>query len=178
MINIKDYVQCYENILDKKICEDIIHSSKEEDFRVTGIQDHQLDRNFRRCYVKTLDKNFNDIIYKSLGELLLKYKKTFPNFSTGLSLEDTGYEHLFYKASENGEYKQHVDHFDLFPRVLSCSFILNDNYKGGNFAFFNGEYVVEKKQGSVILFPSNFCFPHAVTPVSKSDRHSVITWIH
>ena len=27
------------------------------------------------------------------------------------------------------------------------------------------------------VFPSNFCFPHAVTPVTKGNRHAIITWI-
>ena len=43
---------------------------------------------------------------------------------------------------------------------------------------FNKEYILEKKTGSAIVFPSNFCFPHAVLPVTKGDRHVVITWIH
>ena len=34
------------------------------------------------------------------------------------------------------------------------------------------------KAGSAIVFPSNFCFPHAVLPVTKGERHSIITWIH
>ena len=83
-----------------------------------------------------------------------------------------------YKGSEGGEYKEHVDHFDLNPRILSCSLILNDNYEGGNFSFFGGEYIVKKKKGSAVVFPSNFCFPHAVVPVSNGDRHSIITWVH
>ena len=61
---------------------------------------------------------------------------------------------------------------------LSCSLILNDNYEGGNFVFFDEEYLIEKKKGSVVMFPSNFCFPHAITPVSNGDRHAIITWIH
>ena len=55
--------------------------------------------------------------------------------------------------------------------------ILNDNYDGGDFSFFDGQVIKKKKQGSVVAFPSNFCFPHAVTPVSNGDRHSIITWI-
>jgi len=61
---------------------------------------------------------------------------------------------------------------------MPCSFLLNDDYEGGNFSFFNKEYILEKKTGSAIVFPSNFCFPHAVLPVTKGDRHAVITWIH
>ena len=100
------------------------------------------------------------------------------SFYTGLTITDTGYEHLLYRGSEKGEYKEHTDNSDTSPRVLSCSLILNDDYEGGNFAFFGGEYIVPKKAGSAVVFPSNFCFPHAVTPVTKGNRHAVITWIH
>ena len=71
-----------------------------------------------------------------------------------------------------------MDHFDLQPRLISISFLLNDNFKGGEFAFFGGEYKIPKKKGSALIFPSNFCYPHAVTPVTNGDRHAVITWIH
>ena len=84
---------------------------------------------------------------------------------------------LLYLGSKNGEYKEHVDHMDVNPRVLSCSLILNDNYDGGDFSFFNKEYIIKKKKGSAIVFPSNFCFPHAVLPITKGDRHSIVTWI-
>jgi len=113
-----------------------------------------------------------------VGNILSKYRDGVKYFSTGLSTEDTGYQHLLYLGSEKGEYKTHVDHFDLQPRILSCSIILNDDYEGGDFSFFEGQYVVKKQAGSAIVFPSNFCYPHAVTPVSKGDRHAIITWIH
>ncbi|HAT67017.1 MAG TPA: hypothetical protein DCS66_20895 [Flavobacteriaceae bacterium] len=29
-----------------------------------------------------------------------------------------------------------------------------------------------------MIFPSNFCYPHAVTPVNNGVRHSVITWFN
>ena len=58
-------------------------------------------------------------------------------------------EHLLYKGSEKGEYKEHVDHYDLHPRTLSCSIILNNDYDGGDFAFFGGEHLFfPKKAGS------------------------------
>jgi len=81
-------------------------------------------------------------------------------------------------GSQKGEYKEHTDHGDITPRVLTISFILNDSYDGGDFVFFGGTYTVPKKQGSVVVFPSNFCFPHAITPVTNGNRHAIITWVH
>jgi len=176
MINLTDYIKCYEEVLDKKTCNDIINDITINDF-VKARTGDDLESKFRNCYNNRLNKKYSNKIYESVGKILQKYVQSFPYFSTGLSIEDTGYIHLIYKGSEKGEYKTHVDHFDLVPRVLSVSFILNDKYDGGDFSFFEGKHIVKKKTGSVVVFPSNFCFPHAVTPVTNGDRHSIVTWI-
>jgi|TARA_R100001530_G_C4309101_1_gene152523 predicted 2-oxoglutarate/Fe(II)-dependent dioxygenase YbiX len=177
LLDIKSYIKCYENIIDTNLCKNII-SHKGKKFNEAPIGDNHINKSFRNCLVKNLDDKFNDAVFKVVGNILSKYRDGVKYFSTGLSTEDTGYQHLLYLGSEKGEYKTHVDHFDLQPRILSCSIILNDDYEGGDFSFFEGQYVVKKQAGSAIVFPSNFCYPHAVTPVSKGDRHAIITWIH
>jgi len=182
MIKITDYIHCYENILDKDICKAIIDNSKNLDFvkaqTMSQEQNSELKDNQRNCYQDWLDSKFNKNLYDAVGKMLKLYAKDHPFFGTGLTTEDTGYQHLIYIGTQKGEYQEHVDHADLYPRVLTCSFILNDNYDGGDFVFFGGKYKVPPKAGSAVVFPSNFCFPHAVTPVTKGDRHAVITWIH
>ena len=177
MKNITDYILCFKDLISKDLCEKIIEKSSTGTFLSSSIGDNNFKKEYRKCYEKKLDKQFDKDIFNVVDSILKKYKEIHPNFTTGLTTEDTGYVHLLYKGNQKGEYKEHVDHADQFPRVLSCSIILNDNYRGGDFAFFNKEYIVEKKTGSVVVFPSNFCFPHAITPVSNGDRHSIITWI-
>ena len=176
MILIQDYIKCYENILDPEVCERII---KEENYDFKRATIHGgITSSARKCYAQFVDKKFDSILYESFGKILKLYREEFVNFSTGLTCEDTGYQHLWYKGMEEGEYKEHTDHFDLQPRTLSCSLILNDDYDGGDFSFFNGEHIIPKKTGDAVVFPSNFCFPHSVTPVTSGDRHSVVTWFH
>ena len=181
MIKITDYIHCYENVLDKDICKAIIDNSKDLVF-VTAQTGSEVgttkSSKYRTCYINPLDKKFDNDIYNSVGKILTLYEKDHSHFSTGLTTEDTGYEHLIYIGAQGGEYKEHTAHGDITPRVLTCSFILNDNYDGGDFVFFGGKYKVPPKAGSAVVFPSNFCFPHAVTPVTNGDRHAVITWIH
>lgn len=177
MIKIKDYIQIYPHVVKKETCEKIIHQP-DLTFEQATVRDGALKISSRNCYTKRLDPQFDQEIFEVVADLIERYRKTFKYFSTGLTIEDSGYDHLLYKGSQKGEYKTHVDHYDLSPRVLSCSFILNDNFDGGDFSFFDGQYIVKKEAGSAIMFPSNFCFPHAVTPVTKGDRHALITWIH
>jgi len=175
MIKIQDYIKCYTDIIGKELREEIIKSP--HDFKRATVRDGDVSQ-ARNCYASPLNKKFDDSMYESVGKILQRYQNDFTYFTTGLTTEDTGYQYLLYKGSEKGEYKSHIDHMDLHPRVLSCSLILNDNYDGGDFSFFNGKHIIKKKVGSAVVFPSNFCFPHAVTPVTNGDRHAIITWIH
>jgi hypothetical protein len=176
VIRIQDYIKCYENILDPEVCKKIIEEDS-HDFE-TALTGDAIINSDRKCHIKPIDKKFEPLIFEGVGKVLKLYSEDFKNLRFGLSCEDTGYEHLLYKGEEKGEYKEHIDHFDLHPRVLSCSFILNDDYDGGDFSFFNGEHIIPKKTGAANVFPSNFCFPHAIIPVSNGNRHVIITWIH
>ena len=35
---------------------------------------------------------------------------------------------------------------------------------------------METKPGHVVIWPSNFMYPHAVEPVKKGIRYSVVSW--
>jgi len=177
-MEISKFVKRYDDMIDHNLCDKIINSTNFKEFEVAGVGDNNKNKKIRNCYTKNISKEFDDDIFKIVSSSLDRYCSDFKWCSFGIAIEDTGYSHLLYKGVEGGEYKMHVDHMDLYPRVLSCSLILNDNYEGGNFVFFDEEYLIEKKKGSVVMFPSNFCFPHAVTPVSNGDRHAIITWIH
>jgi Rps23 Pro-64 3,4-dihydroxylase Tpa1-like proline 4-hydroxylase len=75
-------------------------------------------------------------------------------------------------------YKTHIDHFRSSPRTLSIVFLVNDNYEGGELCFelFNETIKIPKKQNSLIIWPSNFQYPHKVLPVSKGERYSIVSW--
>ena len=184
MLHTSDYIHCYEHVLDKNLCNDIIKSSKEYVFTKapTIAEEENLENkvksDYRKCYVHPINNKYFQDIFNATKRVLKMYIEDHKFFSTGLSTEDTGYQHLIYLGSEGGEYKEHTDHGDLWQRVLTISFILNEDYDGGDFVFFNGQHKVPPKSGSAVVFPSNFCFPHAVSPVSNGDRHAIITWIH
>jgi len=111
-------------------------------------------------------------IYATVGNALDIYRKKFPQVCAE---EDTGYELLRYK--ENCFYKEHVDSVgQQLYREISCSIVLNSGYEGGEFSFFNGEKIYALKKGDILMFPSNFMYPHSVLPVTKGERLSIVTW--
>ena len=84
------------------------------------------------------------------------------------------------KYANNGHYDFHVDHATTCPRTLSCIFFLNENYEGGELIFGTpnkeGTSVVEKKSNRMIVWPSNFLYPHAVKSVTSGTRFSIVSW--
>jgi len=97
---------------------------------------------------------------------------------------DYGYTDIFdieiLKYENKGFYTWHVDHFSKFPRTMSCILLLNNDYEGGNLCFRNpdgsGEWEVEVKPNRMIIWPSNFLYPHTVKPVTKGKRYSIVAW--
>ena len=60
--------------------------------------------------------------------------------------------------------------------VLSIIGILNDDYEGGELIMFEDKKINTKK-GDLIIFPSNFLYPHEITPVTKGVRYSYVSWV-
>ena len=78
--------------------------------------------------------------------------------------------------------RQHHDHIhSLFngerKGVPVLTFILNfnDNYEGADL-FFWEDTIVKLGKGDIIMFPSNWLFPHGVTEATKGIRYSGSVW--
>lgn len=112
-------------------------------------------------------------IHQGLTEAIQMYKMQLVDPEIGITI-DTGYDLLRY--SDSAGYTQHIDNFTTFPRTVSCSILLNDEFNGGEFFFFNKAYSVKLTAGSMLFFPSNFLFPHGVAPVTNGTRYSIVTW--
>jgi predicted 2-oxoglutarate/Fe(II)-dependent dioxygenase YbiX len=110
-------------------------------------------------------------MFNCAAKAIEQYNKVFP---AAMIEQDSGYELLRYQTGQF--YKQHTDSFKAQPRAVSCSFALNDDYEGGEWGFWDKEKVIKAKKGSVIMFPSNFMYPHEIMPVTKGTRYSIITW--
>ena len=170
------YVKEYRNIISPELANEIITQPDLKFFPATAGGGKTNEA--RRCYVKQLEPKFKKKISAIFKDLFKSYIQEL-KFFDGLKMEDSGYDHLLYKGEEAHEYKEHVDHSQFMkPRVLSCSLLLNDDYQGGNFSFFGGEHVISRLAYSAVVFPSNPCFPHSITPIYQGDRHSIISWVH
>jgi hypothetical protein len=184
MKNINDYIVVFENVMTHSLCDAILEEfSNEEEWQKTVVGGGEVNDKIRTAetvvisYPHVIEKNvkvrqkLDMYIFASAGVAIRKYNE---KFSLCRIQEDSGYELLRYK--EGQFYTQHTDSFKARPRAVSCSFALNDDYEGGEWGFFDREMVVKAPKGSVVLFPSNFMYPHEIMPVTKGTRYSIITW--
>lgn len=125
-----------------------------------------------------IDKN----IFCSINDIVKSYIQQ-SNLCVSLT-QDSGYELIIY--SEGSFFNEHTDQLTLSPeapfdrgscRQLSVVAQLNDDYSGGVLSFFNDQYLIPKQKGLVVIFPSNFLFPHRVSIVTEGVRFSLVTWL-
>jgi hypothetical protein len=183
---LEDFIQVFDDILLEKHCNAIIKEYElSDEWQSLGTGTYNIkNTQARTCtgipisHEVIIDKNYeirkriDEILFVSTQKVIEKYKEIFSSFKMEI---DTGYEMLRY---EKGQYYiQHTDSFKEQQRSLSCSIQLNDDYIGGEFAFFDREILIRTKPGSVIVFPSNFMYPHEIMPVIEGTRYSIITWL-
>lgn len=182
--NLKDYIYVVKNALSDEVCNKILNEFKNSDQWVnTVVGKGEVNKNVRNCqtigisYPDVIQKNkdvrhkLDNAIFDGASKCIKEYNTRFPYCKIE---EDSGYELL--KYPEGCFYVEHTDSFKARPRAVSCSFILNDDFEGGEFAFFNKELKYKLEKGDAIMFPSNFMYPHEVMPVTKGTRYSIITW--
>ena len=184
MNELKDYILVLEDIIPQELCDSILNEySKTNEWLDTSIGGGEVNKQIRNCTTieissnKVIEKNKNirklldDEIFECAKKSIEKYNEKFKQAHIS---KDSGYQLLRYK--KGGFYTQHIDSFTEMLRTISCSFTLNDNFKGGEFSFFNNNIIYPLKKGSAIMFPSNFLYPHSVLPVINGTRYSIVTW--
>jgi predicted 2-oxoglutarate/Fe(II)-dependent dioxygenase YbiX len=183
MNQLKDYIVVMNNIMPLPVADAVLFEYKNCDDWILAITGSGKSDAERQC--STIGISFDNIIKKNqearqkidnmlfsmAGQAIKEYTQ---HFNLAKIEQDSGYELLRYK--ENQFYTQHTDSFRERPRAVSCSFMLNDDYEGGEFAFFDRELVYKLKKGSCIMFPSNFMYPHEIMPVTSGTRYSIVTW--
>ncbi len=182
--NLDEYIVVIKNALTNPLCDAILHEFKNSDeWEDTVLGVGVVNKEIRNCqtvvisYPHIIKKNkkirakLDKYIFASVAECIQKYNKKFSYCNIE---EDSGYELL--KYPEGCFYIQHVDSFKARPRAVSCSLMLNDDFEGGEFAFFDRKLKYKLGKGDAIMFPSNFMYPHEVMPVTQGTRYSIITW--
>jgi len=188
--NVEDYVLVAKSIVPKDLCKDLIIDLKKSkknwfehkwtQYTDEGEKTMKGDSKFElaNCYMETGNHNeLMGIIYKVIEGYINNFN--YPWFNSW-----NGYSNIRYNIyKKNKTMANHCDHItSLFTGknkgipILSVLGALNDDYEGGEFIMFNNKKY-DLKKGDIIVFPSNFMYPHRVNPVTKKIRYSFISWV-
>lgn len=190
MSHLIDYIQNFNNVLPEEVhCKFL----KSLDFfqyqtaKVIGIDPNEVcDTSVRDVKEYALSikstataNHWYNLITASFEQCLKvyhsKYRMAMPDCMEFESL-------VILKYELNGKYEPHVDDGPYVPRTLSCIYFVNDDYSGGELNFLNHMtsevfLSIKPKKNSLVIWPSNFLYPHAVKPVTKGTRYTVVSWI-
>ena len=128
-------------------------------------------------------------LQKQLGKFIIeagrKYEKNyaFLTFGDGSPNVMNNFCHVRFNRYSPGQImRQHFDHIhSIFDGTLKgvpvLSFIMNfnDDYEGADLYFWK-DNVIKLGKGDIVMFPSNFFFPHGVTEATKGQRYSGVSW--
>ena len=182
----KKWIGYYQNIVSDELCDKLIdYSENQKPLQPSTYSTSSGKSNRSEERVKMDDgwfrdgeQYYEDIKYYFMSALKL-YRKTHPDC---VCQRHTDFR--FNKYSKGGFMSRHVDNIHHshgqeygYPQ-LSALLFLNEcqvDYKGGEFVVADISY--STKKGSVILFPSNFMFPHEVRKIWEGTRYSIVTWL-
>jgi len=187
-VEIKNFIKIYDTALPWNVVSNLIRFANVSNFQETKIgggSESKTDFNVRRTYTLPLWNLHNSMSNVHWFNLLhFFFNQKLKQYQFDANIIDYGNSDIFnieiLKYENTGFYTWHVDHFATIPRTMSCILLLNNDYEGGNLCFRNpdgsGEWEVEVKPNRMIIWPSNFLFPHTVKPVIKGTRYSVVAW--
>jgi len=184
--NLMDYVKIYENFIDDDLCKsaveklDSVNWSEHSFYHArTGESvsyNHELSISHDRIPEKD---EINKKVWFAIERYILK---DFASFGEWFSGWDGYTEIRFNRYNPTTQMKLHCDHihsmFDGQRKgipVLTILGTLNDDYEGGELMMF-GDQEIKLPAGSVVIFPSNFMYPHEVKPVKSGVRYSYVSW--
>lgn len=180
-MNLQDYVAIY-SINDLSVCNEVLKN----------LDSSKWGKHYYNNAVENLNKTYEDDLDVSVQDekidnLLLHFiKNSITHYIENVSLipfQLQGLTKLRYNKYEVcTNMKFHCDHihtiFDGTKKgipILTVLGLLNNDFEGGDFLMFDGKKV-NLSAGDIIVFPSNFLYPHAVTTVTKGTRYSFVAW--
>lgn len=142
----------------------------------TENQTNQVSSLSRSCLEYPLSENEHNKknlylkIHDWINPLFLDYKHNY-----AIESLETG-PYILLKYSNNDKFDAHMDDCAKFPRTVSVSAYLNDDYVGGEIEFLHFNISYKPKPGDVIFFSSSFPYLHKVKQVTNGTRYAIVNW--
>lgn len=183
MKTLDEFIFYKKSFFPEKLCDLVLMEYQDETF-VRGEHHTSLEyRNLSELNItsqEVIDRK-NSYVRKQIDGLL------FQQFGKGIQEYKTLNENLVFESDQGyslrkmvqGEYyKEHIDQSENNSWKITASVVINDNFEGGDFCFFNRELKYTLKKGDLLMFPSNFMYPHEVSEITKGTRYALVTWFY
>lgn len=187
MDKLTDYIKVYKSWLNPELCNEIRIKLNNEKWQqhlfynpknkisssISG--DRELEVSFGNI---DIHNKLTQKVWEAINQyILIDFKNDYFNGWQGFTYV------RFNRYKEGKIMAKHCDHihsmFDGERKgipILSIVGFLNDDYDGGEFIMFD-DMEIKVKQGDILIFPSNFLYPHKVKPVTKGIRDSFVSWV-
>jgi predicted 2-oxoglutarate/Fe(II)-dependent dioxygenase YbiX len=188
MDRVEDYIMV-QNLLPTQLCRSLIRETSlpEKKWSTHSWYNYGRDDLYSKP-TKELDvinstQDQFQSLGKYLGEALQNYQKKYSPSKE--KIENPWIHHFsqvrFNRYKVGTKMRLHHDHIQsLFDGklkgipIISIVGLLNDNYHGGEFICRGKE--IKLVRGDILLFPSNFMYPHQVKEIIKGVRYSFVSW--
>ena len=186
MNQIEDYI-IVKNTISKEICQSLVEENNKKEWKKHTWNNYADGSNTseptKELDVMPCTREQQDKITPGLVKALDEYQKIVSwegEKTTGQWL--TKFSPIRFNKYEVGTMmRRHYDHihsiFDGEMKgvpIVSIVANLNEDYEGCEF-YCRGEKI-ELKTGDILLFPSNFMYPHEVRETTKGTRYSFVSW--
>ena len=181
---LQSYVKIY-NMLDHKTCEQTIQELSQCEWQqhsYTTVQDYNSRpiNGDKELDVTEGPVSTSKFIENKVWESYKRYLESL-NFHWFLGWKSFT-DIRFNRYSQGQIMSEHCDHINsIFDgerkgvptmTALGC---LNEDYEGGQLVMFE-DTLISLNTGDIMVFPSNFLFPHKVLPVTSGIRYSFVCW--
>ena len=178
--NLRQFIKVYDNILDQDLCEFLIlcfDMAKEK---------HEVVRNdkinFTQLNLSYTQADLSKQLVRVVQEVIARYKQDFIQETAWWPKNTLCLEEIRIKRYNGGTEERFETHVDVGDhnsarRYLAMLFYLNDNFTGGD-TMFLPKTNIKPKEGSVLVFPPTWQYPHAGLKVHKGQKYIMSTYLH
>lgn len=186
MTYVNDYIMV-QNLIPVELCKSLIRESEKLNWLkhswASYGQGGQYSMKEKELEIVYSTEDQYKMVSKYLEEALHNYQQKYstPGDKTGGSWTEHITPLRFNRYKVGMKMRSHYDHIHtLFDGelkgipILSIVGLLNDNFEGAQF-YCRGEEI-KLMRGDILLFPSNFMYPHEVKETTKGIRYSFVGW--
>jgi prolyl 4-hydroxylase len=183
MVNLNDFIQIHENVLDETTCKflielfedqkdkhEVILNDRKPNFTQFNLTENnnistKVTNIHNLLIKKTMD--YRDLYYETYDKRVFPEKHSFEQFRIKR-----------YIPNENQAFDTHVDVVDheTSRRYISFMWYLNDVDEGGETQFLN--LMIKPEQGKLIVFPPFWMFPHMGKDPISNPKYILSTYLH